>query len=65
MASERTTVMMDSVLSERIAEHIKSTGETLSAFYNRAIVNQLESDGDYEIRDIWEEETKACCKKQS
>ena len=57
--------MMDSVLSERIAEHIKSTGETLSAFYNRAIVNQLESDGDYEIRDIWEEETNACCEKQS
>ena len=64
MAVERTTVMMDSILFDRVQEHIKETGETLTDFYNRAIVNLLEKDGDFEIRDIWEESINACIKKQ-
>lgn len=65
MASERVTIMMESVLSERVQQHTRKTGENLTDFYNRAIVNQLENDGDYEIRDLWEEQSDGSIKKQS
>ena len=65
MALERTTIMMSDVLSERVQKHVKESGENLTDFYNRAILNQLENDGDYEIRDVWEEATNGSCKKQS
>lgn len=65
MALERTTIMMSDVLMERVQSHVKKSGENLTDFYNRAILNQLENDGDYEIRDLWEEDTNGSCKKQS
>ena len=65
MASERVTIMMEGVLSERVQQHNRKTGENLTDFYNRAIVNQLENDGDYEIRDLWEEQSDGSIKKQS
>ncbi len=52
--SERTTIMMNPLLMEEVQKHIKITGETLTDFYNRAILNQLENDGDWEIRDLLE-----------
>lgn len=61
---ERTTIMMSSVLAERVQAHVKQSGENLTDFYNRAILNQLENDGDYEVRDVWEEATNASCEKQ-
>ncbi len=64
MALERTTIMMSDVLSKRVQSHVKGSGESLTDFYNRAILNQLENDGDYEIRDEWEEDTHASCEKQ-
>ena len=64
MALERTTIMMEDVLMERVQKHIKESDENLTDFYNRAILNQLENDGDYEIRDLWEEKTHGSCKKQ-
>lgn len=64
MALERTTIMMSDVLSERVQAHTKKSGENLTDFYNRAILNQLENDGDYEIRDLWEEDTNGSCEKQ-
>ena len=39
MASERVTIMMEGVLSERVQQHTRKTGENLTDFYNRAIVN--------------------------
>lgn len=63
MALDRTTIMMSDVLSDRVQNHIKKSGESLTDFYNRAILNQLENDGDYEIRDIWEEATNGSCEK--
>jgi hypothetical protein len=54
----RTTIMVDSVLLNRVNEHCKSNGDTLTSFYNKALLNQLENDGDFEIRDILEEENK-------
>lgn len=65
MAQDRITIMMSDVLAERVQAHVKKSGETLTDFYNRAILNQLESDGDYEIRDEWEEMTNGSCEKQS
>lgn len=64
MALERTTIMMSDVLTDRVKAHTKKTGESLTDFYNRAILNQLENEGDFEIRDELEEDTNACCEKQ-
>lgn len=58
MKDTRTTIMMCETLAERVVQHIKTTGENLTEFYNRAILNQLENDGDFEIRDIIEEENE-------
>ena len=48
--------MMPNTLTERVDKHVKSRMESLTSFYTRAILNQLENDGDFEIRDILEEE---------
>lgn len=50
----RKTIVANPLLTERVSVHIKATGENLTEFYNRAILNQLERDGDFEIRDILE-----------
>lgn len=55
MQNERTTIMAHPILMERVNQHIKTTNENLGEFYNRAIINQLEKDGDWEIRDLLEE----------
>ena len=51
----KTTIIAEEMLMKRVAEHTESRGETLTEFYTRAIINQLEKDGDYEIRDKYEE----------
>lgn len=56
MAITRTTIMASEKLMNRVAEHTAKTGEKLGDFYNRAILNQLERDGDFEIRDEVEAE---------
>lgn len=57
MSISRTTIMASEALIKRVTDHTSKTGETLTEFYNRAILNQLESEGDFEIRDLVEEET--------
>lgn len=52
----KTTIMAEEVLIDRVQNHTKQSGESLTEFYTRAIINQLEKDGDYEIRDLVEEE---------
>ena len=56
MTIARTTIMASERLINRVAEHTTKSGEKLVDFYNRAIVNQLEKDGDWAIRDELEEE---------
>ena len=56
MSVVRTTIMASEKLMNRVAEHTAKTGEKLGDFYNRAILNQLENEGDFEIRDEVEEE---------
>lgn len=55
---ERTTIMANKTLIDRVSSHVSKNGETLTDFYNRAILNQLENEGDFEIRDIVEEENE-------
>lgn len=56
MSIVRTTIMASEKLMNRVAEHCAKTGEKLGDFYNRAILNQLENEGDFDIRDEVEEE---------
>lgn len=51
----KTTIITEELIMKRVAEHCLNRGETLAEFYTRAIINQLENDGDYEIRDKYEE----------
>ena len=50
--------MANKTLIDRVAYHVSKNGETLTDFYSRAILNQLENEGDFEIRDIVEEENE-------
>ncbi len=50
----KTTIVVEELLMKRVAEHATMRNETLTEFYTRAIINQLEKDGDYEIRDMIE-----------
>ncbi len=52
---KRTTVMLDTVLNDFLNERLKETEESLSEFLRRAILNQLEADGEWGIRDMLEE----------
>lgn len=53
MDKETKTIMMYKVLAERVDTHVKKP-DTKTDFYNRAIINQLEKEGDWEIRDVIE-----------
>jgi hypothetical protein len=48
--------MMNQTLRERVEEHCKVRGIGLTEFYNKAIINQLETEGDFEIRTLVEKE---------
>lgn len=50
------TIMADEKLMERVQTHARKQGENLTEFYTRAIINQLENDGDFEVRDMIKEE---------
>ena len=60
MSITRTTIMASEKLMNRVIQHTAKNGEKLGDFYNRAILNQLENDGDFEIRDEVEEELNGC-----
>lgn len=46
---------------ERVEKYCKEKGITQTEFYNKAILNQLENEGDFEVRDLLEEEENAEC----
>lgn len=56
IAKTTITIMADDRLMERVQTHVRKRGENLTEFYMRAIINQLEKDGDFEVRDMIEEE---------
>lgn len=55
MANERYTILVEPCLVERAAQTYKKRYNTLSEFYTVAILNQLENDGDFDIRDEYQE----------
>ena len=56
MSKTTITIMADEKLMERVQSHARKQGENLTEFYTRAIINQLENDGDFEVRDMIMEE---------
>ena len=53
---ERTTIIISKKLLDRIGVHNAKKGESQTDFITRAIINQLENDGDLTIRKEMEEE---------
>lgn len=45
-----TTIAINSYVAERVSIHARKIGENVSDFLERAIVNQMENDGDLDIR---------------
>lgn len=55
-AKDKTTIVTSKTLLERMSIHVKKRGDNQTDFITRAIINQLENEGDIEIRKILEEE---------
>lgn len=53
---DRTTIVASKTLLNRIGVHVARNGDNQTNFITRAMINQLEREGDLEIRDILEEE---------
>ena len=51
----RTTIMAYQILIDRVSRHVEERGDKLVDFYNRAIINQLERENDWDIRDLVEQ----------
>lgn len=58
IATIKVNVLADETLLKRVHSHIESRTENLTEFYTRAIINQLENDGDFEVRDLIPEEER-------
>ena len=55
---ERTTSMLSKTLADTLSIHVRKNGDNQTDFISRAIVNQLENEGDLTIRHILEEEAE-------
>lgn len=57
---ERTTIVASKTLLDRLSVHVRKNRDNQTDFVVRAIVNQLEREGDLSIRDmLMEEENNA------
>ncbi len=55
-AKDKTTIVTSKLLLDRMGVHVKKRGDNQTDFITRAIVNQLEKEGDLTIRSELEEE---------
>ena len=55
-AKDKTTIVASKLLLDRLGIHVKKKGDNQTDFISRAIVNQLEKEGDLTIRSELEEE---------
>ena len=55
-AKDKTTIVTSKLLLDRMGVHVKKSGDNQTDFITRAILNQLENEGDLEIRHMMEEE---------
>ena len=53
---DRTTIVTSKTLLDRVSVHVAKNGDNQTNCITKALVNQLEREGDIEIRDILEEE---------
>lgn len=53
---DKTTIVTSKTLLDRMAVHVKKSNDNQTEFITRAILNQLEKEGDFEIRQMLEEE---------
>lgn len=49
-ATDRTTIVASKVLLDRVSTRSRSNGETNTSFIIKALINQLEKEGDLTIR---------------
>lgn len=55
---DKTTIVTNKTLLDRVGVHVKKNGDNQTDFLTRAIVNQLEREGDIEIRAMLKEENE-------
>ena len=53
---DKTTIVTDKLLLDRVALHVKHSNDNQTEFVTRALLNQLEREGDVEIRLMMREE---------
>lgn len=53
---DKTTIVTDKRLLDRISVHVAKNGDNQTNFITRALINQLEREGDIEIREMLEED---------
>ena len=49
---DATTIVTNKTLLDRPKAHLNKTGENQTSFMTRALLNQLEKEGDLDIRDV-------------
>ena len=57
-AKDKTTIVTSKLLLDRMGVHVKKRGDNQTDFITRAIVNQMEREGDITIRSEVEEENR-------
>ena len=57
-AKDKTTIVTSKLLLDRMGVHVKKHGDNQTDFITRAIINQMEREGDLTIRDEVEEESR-------
>ena len=55
-AKDKTTIVTSKLLLERMSVHVRKNGDNQTDFITRAIINQMEREGDLTIRSEVEEE---------
>lgn len=55
-AKDKTTIVTSKLLLDRMGVHVRKNGDNQTDFITRAIVNQMEREGDVSIRAELEEE---------
>lgn len=56
-AKDKTTIVTSKLLLDRMGVHVKKNGDNQTDFITRAIINQMEREGDLTIRSEVEEES--------
>lgn len=54
---DKTTIVTSKLLLDRMGVHVKKNGDNQTDFITRAIINQMEKEGDLTIRSELEEES--------